>query len=316
MIMAFPIRVNDVMSSPVQTTSPETTASTAAGQCQAGSVGSLVVVEDEAVVGIVTSDDFVRLLSEESDPEECLLAEFMSTDVVLVDAGAPLGDAVETMFEHGIARVVVFDGDELVGLLSTNDVVRHVPQILQRWELGSYERQTARYNRRQETAYEQDDWGVEGTGLDDHRINVGDRVEFSKSISEQDVSTFAATSGDTNRLHLDEEYASQTRFGRRIVHGTLIGGLISAALARLPGVTIYVSQDLSFLQPAEIGDRLTAVCEVVQDLGRKKYQLTTDVVDAQGERLIEGQATVLVDETPDSGRVIVDPLPAANRTDS
>jgi acyl dehydratase len=245
-----------------------------------------------------------------------LLAEFMSTDVVLVDAGAPLGDAVETMFEHGIARVVVFDGDELVGLLSTNDVVRHVPQILQRWELGSDERQTARYNRRQETAYEQDDWGVEGTGLDDHRINVGDRVEFSKSISEQDVSTFAATSGDTNRLHLDEEYASQTRFGRRIVHGTLIGGVISAALARLPGVTIYVSQDLSFLQPAEIGDRLTAVCEVVQDLGRKKYQLTTDVVDAQGERLIEGQATVLVDETPDSGRVIVDPLPAANRTDS
>jgi acyl dehydratase len=212
------------------------------------------------------------------------------------------------MFEHDVARLVVFDGDELAGLISTDDVVRHVPQILQRQELEGYERQTARYRRRQETAYEKDDWTVEGTGLEDHRVNVGDRVEFSKTISEQDVRTFAAASGDTNRLHLDEEYASQTRFGRRIVHGTLVGGLISAALARLPGVTIYVSQDLSFLKPADIGDTLTAVCEVVTDLGRNKYQITTDVVDEEGERLLEGQAAVLIDETPEAGRITVEAL--------
>lgn len=306
--MGFPIRVNDVMSSPVETTSPETTASNAAGRCHAASIGSLVVVEDGEVVGIVTSDDFVQLLSEESDPKGHLLSEFMSTDVISVEASAPLGDAVETMFEHDIARLVVFDGDELVGLISTDDVVRHVPQILQRRELEGYEQQTARYRRRQETAYEKDDWDVEGVGLDDHRINVGDRVEFSKTISEQDVRTFAAASGDTNRLHLDEEYANQTRFGRRIVHGTLISGLISAALARLPGVTIYVSQDLSFLNPTDTGDRLTAVCEVVKDLGRNKYQFTTDVVNEDGEPIIEGQAAVLIDEMPETGRVTVEAL--------
>ncbi|MBV0925880.1 MaoC family dehydratase [Halomicroarcula limicola] len=149
---------------------------------------------------------------------------------------------------------------------------------------------------------------MESTGLDDNRINVGDRVTFSKTVSERDVKRFATASGDTNRLHLDEEYASQTRFGRRIVHGTLVCGLISAALARLPGVTIYLSQDLSFLKPAEVDDRLTAVCEVATDLGRNKYQLTTDVLDEDGDRLIEGQAAVLIDETPESGRVMVETL--------
>ncbi|SFL32544.1 Signal-transduction protein containing cAMP-binding, CBS, and nucleotidyltransferase domains [Halogranum rubrum] len=306
--MTFPIRVNDVMSSPVETASPETTASIAAGQSRAASIGSLVVVEDEEVVGIVTNDDFVRLLSEESDPKERPLSEFMSRDVVSVNASAPLGDAVETMFEHDIARLVVFDGDELVGLVSTDDIVRCVPQILQRREIERYEGQTARYHRYQETVYDEDDWDVDGTGLDDHRVNVGDRVEFSKTIWEHDVRTFAAASGDTNRLHLDNEYARQTRFGRRIAHGTLISGLISAALARLPGVTIYISQDLSFLKPADIGDRLTAVCEVVEDLGRNKYQLTTDVTDSNGERLIEGQAAVLIDETPETGRVTVEAI--------
>ncbi|WP_123538191.1 CBS domain-containing protein [Halosimplex salinum] len=306
--MAFPIRVTDVMSSPVETASPGTTASDAASRCHAASIGSLVVVEDGAVVGIVTSDDFVVLLGEAPDPEERSLSEFMSTDVVSIDASATLGDAVERMFEHDIARLVVFDGDELAGLVSTDDVVRHVPQILQRREIGGYERQAARYHRQQETAYEKDDWTVEGTGFDDRRVNVGDRVEFSKTITERDVETFATASGDTNRLHLDDEYASQTRFGRRIVHGTLIGGLISAALARLPGVTIYISQDLSFLKPAGLGDRLTAVCEVVEDLGRNKYQLTTDVVDADGDGLIEGQAAVLIDEAPETGRVTVEAI--------
>ncbi|MBX0296121.1 CBS domain-containing protein [Haloarcula nitratireducens] len=306
--MAFPIRVNDVMSSPVTTASPETPASDAAGRCCAAAIGSLVVVEDDAVIGIVTTDDFVRLLSEVSDPETRSLSEFMSTGVVSVDASATLGDAVETMSEHDVARLVVFEDDELVGLVSTDDIVRHVPQILQRREIEDHERQTARYHRQQETAYEQADWDVESTGLDDDRINVGDRVTFSKTISEQDVESFAAASGDTNRLHLDEEYASQTRFGRRIVHGTLICGLISAALARLPGVTIYLSQDLSFLKPAEVGDRLTAVCEVVTDLRRNKYQLTTDVLDEDGDRLIEGQAAVLIDETPETGRVTVETL--------
>ncbi|MFB6138889.1 MAG: MaoC family dehydratase [Halosimplex sp.] len=143
------------------------------------------------------------------------------------------------------------------------------------------------------------EWHVELTETDRGRLGVGDRVEFTKTISDDDVRAFAAASGDTNPLHLDDEFASKTRFRGRIAHGTLVGGLISAGLARLPGLTIYLSQDLEFHNPVRLGDRLTAVCEIVEDLGDDQYRLTTRVVD-DGDTIIDGEAVVLVDELPDN----------------
>lgn len=304
--MTFPIRINDVMSSPVETSAPDSTAQAAAEKCLDKNIGSMVVVEAGEVVGIVTSDDFVGILRSDTDPRTRPLSEFMSTDIVTIDASATVGDAVETMFDNNVARLIVFDGDELVGLVSTDDIVHHVPQVLQRRELNRPEDRGHQYHRTQETAYEMDDWEAQSRGLSDEQISVGDTVSFTKTFSEQDVRGFAAASGDTNRLHLDEEFARETRFGRRIVHGTLVGGLISAALARLPGLTIYLSQNLSFLKPADIGDRVTAVCEVSENLSGDKYQLTTDVTDSDGERLVEGQAAVLIDETVDTGQTAVE----------
>ena len=141
------------------------------------------------------------------------------------------------------------------------------------------------------------EWHVELTEHDQSRLGVGDSVEFTKTISDQDVQSFAAASGDTNPLHLDDDFASKTRFSGRIAHGTLVGGLISAALARLPGLTIYLSQDLEFHNPVRLGDRLTAECEIVEDLGDDQYRLTTRVVD-DGNTIIDGEAVVLVDELP------------------
>jgi acyl dehydratase len=128
-------------------------------------------------------------------------------------------------------------------------------------------------------------------------LGVGDRAEFTKTISDDDVRQFAAASGDTNPLHLDDEFAEGTRFRGRIAHGTLVGSLISAALARLPGLTIYLSQDLEFHNPVRIGDRLTAECEIVEDLGDDQYRLTTRVLD-EDEVAIDGEAVVLIDELP------------------
>jgi len=307
--MPFPIRINDVMSSPVETAPPDATATAAAATCQEENIGSLVVVDEGEIVGIVTSDDFIGVLRGDSDPRTRRLAEFMSTDVVTVDASATVVEAVERMVDNDIARLVVLDGEALAGLVSTDDIVHHVPQVLQRSEFDRPNEQSHRYRRFQETAYEMDDWETESRGLSDAEVSVGDRIAFTKPINEGDVRGFAAASGDTNRLHLDATYARETRFGRRIVQGTLVGGLISAALARFPGVTIYVSQTLSFLQPAEIGERLTAVCEITENLRGDKYQLTTDVVDTDGKRLVEGQAAVLMDEPPDIGRVEVEAIP-------
>jgi len=76
-----------------------------------------------------------------------------------------------------------------------------------------------------------------------------------------------------------------------------VGGLISAALARVPGLVIYLSQDVEFHNPARIGDRITAECEIVEDLGKNQYRLTTRVMDGD-EVAIDGEAVILVDGAP------------------
>lgn len=141
------------------------------------------------------------------------------------------------------------------------------------------------------------EWHAELSATDRGALGVGDRFEFTKTISEGDVRRFAAATGDTNPLHLSEEFAQQTRFKGRIAHGTLVGGLISAALARVPGLVIYLSQDLEFHNPVRIDDRVTATCEIVEDLGNDQYRLTTQVTK-DDQVVIDGEAVILVDELP------------------
>lgn len=140
-------------------------------------------------------------------------------------------------------------------------------------------------------------------------LSVGDRVRFSKQLTDDDIVAFAGASGDTNRLHLEDEFAEETRFGGRIVHGTLVSGLISAALARLPGLTIYLSQDVRFLRPVSPGTTLTAVVEVLEVLGDDRYRLSTVVQDEEGQAVIEGEAVVLVDERPTDGPSVLEQNP-------
>ncbi|ADQ68535.1 acyl dehydratase [Halogeometricum borinquense DSM 11551] len=142
-------------------------------------------------------------------------------------------------------------------------------------------------------------WSFERSVNRYEELGVGERVSFTKQLSSEDVSAFATISGDTNPLHLDDEFAKRTRFGTPIVHGTLISGLISAALARFPGVTIYLSQDLEFLSAAEPGGTLTATCEITEAFGESRYRLDTVVHNESGEKLADGEAIVLIDEPPE-----------------
>jgi acyl dehydratase len=143
------------------------------------------------------------------------------------------------------------------------------------------------------------DWETERSVETREELGVDEYVRFTKRVTDGDVYAFAGASGDTNRLHLGDEFAAGTRFGGRIAHGTLASGLISAALARLPGLVIYLSQDLEFRAPVGIGDRVAADCEVVEDLGDYRYRLSTAVTDADtGDVVIGGEAVILLDEEP------------------
>lgn len=133
---------------------------------------------------------------------------------------------------------------------------------------------------------------------DEEGLRIGDVVTYTKRLTESDVRAFARASGDENPLHLSESYASESRFGTRIAHGILVAGVISAALAKLPGLVVYLSQDLRFLAPVELGDRVTAECEVLEPLGDDRYRLHTAVRTGDGTTAIDGEAVVLLDEQP------------------
>lgn len=149
-----------------------------------------------------------------------------------------------------------------------------------------------------EPAEDLSEWHAEISADDPTELSVGDRFTFTKTISNADVKSFAAASGDTNPLHLDNEFGQKTRFKGRIAHGTLVGGLISAALARVPGLVIYLSQDLEFHNPVRIDDRISAECEIVEDLGDNQYRLRTRVMNGE-DIAIDGEAVILIDDAPE-----------------
>ncbi|MFH1652227.1 MAG: MaoC family dehydratase, partial [Chloroflexota bacterium] len=92
-------------------------------------------------------------------------------------------------------------------------------------------------------------------------VDTGYRVSHTKEITEQDIRMFAEVSGDFNPVHLDEAFAQKTMFQGRIAHGVLAISLISAAMAKLPGLVILLSHQSRFLKPVRIGDTITAAGE-------------------------------------------------------
>jgi len=131
------------------------------------------------------------------------------------------------------------------------------------------------------------------------KFKVGDSGSYSQTISEASIAHFVGAVGDTNPLHLDAEYAKNSRFGQRIAQGVLVAGLISTVLGtKLPGVgTMYLGQNLKFLKPTYIGDTITATVRV-KAIREDKPILTLETLctNQRGERVIEGEATVLYEE--------------------
>jgi len=127
-------------------------------------------------------------------------------------------------------------------------------------------------------------------------FTVGQSASFSKTITETDIVQFAGISGDFNPIHIDAEYAKQTRFGERIAHGLLTTSLLSGLLGmHLPGKgSIYMGQTLRFVKPVFIGDTITAYAEIVQfDEVKRIMKLKTECRKQDGALVLEGEATLL-----------------------
>ncbi|UQZ89062.1 enoyl-CoA hydratase [Deltaproteobacteria bacterium Smac51] len=128
-------------------------------------------------------------------------------------------------------------------------------------------------------------------------LNVGAEESLSLEITDAVVRQYADLIGDTNPVHLDDEYAAKSFFKKRIAHGMLAGGLISAILGtRMPGPgSIYLSQNFEFKRPVNIGETITAKVKVMEKHDRhKKVEFRTWVENPAGQVVLDGTAVVLV----------------------
>ena len=135
-------------------------------------------------------------------------------------------------------------------------------------------------------------------------LKVGDWAEFTKTISESDIYLYAGLTGDFNPAHVNATYAEGTFFKRRIAHGMLSAGLISAVIGtQLPGAgTIYIRQELNFLAPVHIGDTVTARAEVAEiDPAKKRIRLKTTCSNQDGKLVLDGEALASPPRAPSKG---------------
>jgi len=128
-------------------------------------------------------------------------------------------------------------------------------------------------------------------------ITVGSVFSFEKLIDEDLIKQFADFSGDRSPLHMDADYASQTQFGGRIVHGALLGSLFSALVGMLcPGEkSLYLSQSLNFKSPMKPGGKVVVEGEVISKSDVTRIvTLATRIKDDTGKILVAGEAKAKV----------------------
>lgn len=90
-------------------------------------------------------------------------------------------------------------------------------------------------------------------------FTVGHSKSITRLIEERDALAFAELSGDHNPLHVDDEYASTTPFGKRVVHGLFLGSLTSQLIGmHLPGENALIMRiSFDFKHPVFVGEEVT-----------------------------------------------------------
>lgn len=129
-------------------------------------------------------------------------------------------------------------------------------------------------------------------------IPVGHTERFTKTVSETDVYLFAGITGDHFGIHVDEEFARQSRFGRRIAHGALLVGFISTVMGQMtgrlppPGGVSY-RYEVKFVGPVYLGDTVTTALTLAEVRAeRRELAFRALTTNQRGETVLEGQ-TVL-----------------------
>lgn len=133
-------------------------------------------------------------------------------------------------------------------------------------------------------------------------LDIGMSQSYEKTMTTALIEAFADLSGDNNPIHVDPDYAAETRFGECIAHGVLTGLMISKIFGTmLPGVgCVYVSQTYNFRAPVKAGDHVVATV-TIRDLVPGKNRVLFDCVCRVGDLdVLTGEAVLLVPATSEA----------------
>lgn len=129
------------------------------------------------------------------------------------------------------------------------------------------------------------------------QIKIGDATKFTEKINEARLDNFANLSGDYNPLHMDNNYAANTRFKKRVCHGMLLASFFSKLVGiHMPGKNaLYFSQTLNFQAPCYVGDEITVQGEVIDKSdSTRMITLKTLIHNDAGVCLVDGVAKVII----------------------
>lgn len=132
--------------------------------------------------------------------------------------------------------------------------------------------------------------------LDIDDIDIGMEESSTHIITDKDVVLFSEISGDKNPIHLDESYASITRFKKRIAHGLMSASYFSALFGtKLPGRgCVYAEQVLSFKRPVYLGDEVVATIRVVEINKMKRSVHFHTFCTVKNKVVIDGSAEIYI----------------------
>jgi alkylation response protein AidB-like acyl-CoA dehydrogenase/acyl dehydratase/putative sterol carrier protein len=192
-------------------------------------------------------------------------------------------DAMQAM----MAEKVVIDTDDMELLMKFARMFRFTPEILQ----GV----TKTEDRPKEVKEVPTESKFElGKSLDE--IEVGEKAESTMIVSDEHIDLYAQMSGDYNALHMDDEYATTTMFGKRIAHGPIGGALVARVIGtQLPGLgTLAFNMKVNFKAPVYPGDEIKAVIEVTEKVPENNLcRIKFDVYNNDGVVVMDGYANVM-----------------------
>lgn len=127
-------------------------------------------------------------------------------------------------------------------------------------------------------------------------IEIGMSASYSQTVTDADIKAFAGLSGDRNPVHVNEEYAQDSRYKKRIAHGMMTASYFSALFGtKIPGEgCVYVAQSLKFKRPVYMNDTVVATVEVTQvDLDKKRVFFKT-TCKVNNKIVTDGEAEIFI----------------------